>query len=56
MKLKVAILRVLDDLQINKVTEVLNEIYNSGKTPEDFIRSLNLTLLQKSGLCKCELH
>lgn len=56
MKLKVTMLRVLDDLQINKFTEVLNEIYNSGKIPEDFIRSITLTLLQKSGACKCELH
>lgn len=46
----------LDDFGIEKITEIINEIYNNGDIPEDLSRSIFIALPKKPGTNKCELH
>ena len=46
----------LDDFGIEKLTEVTNEIYESGEIPEDLSKSIFIALPKKPGATECELH
>jgi hypothetical protein len=39
----------LDELRVEKVSEIVNEIYDSGEIPNDLIRSIFITLPKKPG-------
>jgi len=47
---------VLEDFGIEKLTEVLNEVYDSGQIPEDLSKSIFIALPKKTGAIECELH
>ena len=49
-------IQALDDFGVDKLTTVLNEIYNSGDIPEDLTKSIFITLPKKPGAIECELH
>lgn len=55
-KIVTGIMRALDGLGSNMVTEVINEIYNSGEISEDFSRSVFIVLLKKSRAIEYEPH
>lgn len=42
------ILSAFDDFSIKKITDVINEIYNSGDIPEDLTKSIFITLPKRS--------
>ena len=46
----------LDDFGIQKLTECLNEIYDTGVIPEELSKSIFIALPKKAGAIECELH
>ena len=46
----------LGEFGIEKLTLILNEIYDSGEFPEDLSKSIFITLPKKPGAIECELH
>ena len=46
----------LREFGIEKLTLILNEIYDSGEFPEDLSKSIFITLPKKPGAIECELH
>ena len=46
----------LKDFGIEKLTEVLNEVYDSGEIQEDLSKSISIALPNKPGAIECELH
>lgn len=55
-KIVTEVMRALDGLVSNTVTEVINEIYNSGEISEDSSRSVFIVLLKKSMAIEYEPH
>ena len=49
-------LEALDDYGLEKLTELINEIYDSGDIPEDLSKSIFIALPKKAGATECELH
>ena len=49
-------LKILDDYGIKKITEIANEIYNSGDFPTELTKSIFIALPKKPGAVECELH
>ena len=46
----------LEEFGIEKLTLILNEIYDSGEIPEDLSKSIFIALAKKPGAIECELH
>ena len=46
----------LDDFGLQKLTECLNEIYDTGEIPEELSKSIFIALPKKAGAIECELH
>ena len=46
----------LEDFGIEKLTKVLNVVYDSGEIPEDLSKSIFIALPKKPGAIECELH
>ena len=46
----------LDEFGIEKLTEVINEIYDSGEIPEELSKSIFIALPKKPGTIECVLH
>ena len=46
----------LEDFGVEKLTEVLNEVYDCGEIPEDLSKSIFIALPKKPGAIECELH
>ena len=44
------------DIGIQKLTELANDIYDSGVIPDDLTKSIFITLPKKPGATECELH
>ena len=55
-ELKVELIKCLEDFGVQKLTEIINDIYNSGAIPEDLSRSIFVTLPKKPGTTDCECH
>lgn len=49
-------LTALDDFDIDKITEITKEIYNSADIPEDLSRSIFIAMPKKPGANERELH
>ena len=54
--ISVELIEALDDLGIEKTTQLLNEIYDTGQLPQDISRSVFIALPKKPGATECELH
>ena len=52
----IEVVTALEDIGIEKVTEVINEIYNTGEIPVDLSKSIFIALLKRAGANECELH
>ncbi len=52
----VEMLTSLEEFGIEKLTEIVNEIYDSGEIPEDLSKSIFIALPKKPGAVDCELH
>ena len=49
-------IKSLGEFGIEKLTLILNEIYDSGEIPEDLSKSIFITLPEKPSAIECELH
>ena len=52
----VEIIVALEELGLNIVTHFLNRIYDSGKIPDDLLKSVFIALPKSPGATECELH
>ena len=52
----VEMVTALDEFGIDQLTGVINEIYDSGKIPEELSQSIFIALPKKQGTIECELH
>ena len=50
------LLQATDEFRVDKVTEIANDMYNSGNIPEDLSKSIFIALPKKPGATECELH
>ena len=46
----------LGEFGIERVTDVLNEIYDTGEIPTEMSKSIFIVLPKKPGATECELH
>ena len=46
----------LEDYGIDKLTDIVNEIYDTGVIPEELSRSIFIALPKRPGATECELH
>ena len=49
-------IEALEESGIEKITVLLNEIYDTGKIPKDMSKSIFIALPKKTGAIECELH
>ncbi|RUS77743.1 hypothetical protein EGW08_014502 [Elysia chlorotica] len=54
--ISVELLEALDDYGMDKITSLLNEIYETGQIPADITKSIFIALPKKPGATECELH
>ena len=54
--LSIELIEALEKYGIEKVTTLLNEIYDTGQIPVDMSRSIFIALPKKPGATDCELH
>ena len=52
----VEMIEALEDFGIDTMTEIINEIYDSGTIPEDLSKSIFIALPKKHNATECELH
>ena len=50
------LLHASEEFSVEKITEIANDIYNSGNMPEDLSKSIFIALPKKPGATECELH
>ena len=49
-------IEALEDYGVEKLTEIINKIYDDGKFPEDLSKSIFITLPKKHSAVDCEQH
>lgn len=49
-------LAALNDFSIDKIANIINQIYNSGDISEDLTQSNFITLAKKPGANNCDLQ
>ena len=49
-------IEAFENFGINTLTEIINEIYDSGNIPEDLSKSIFIALPKKPNATECELH
>ena len=52
----VEMIEALEGFRIDTMTEIINEIYDSGTIPEDLSKSIFIALPKKPNATECELH
>ena len=52
----VELLEALEDYGIDKITTLLNEIYDTSQIPPDISKFIFIALSKKPGATECELH
>src|SRR5207244_2897663 len=50
------LLQTAEEFSVDKITEIANDMYNSGNIPEDLLKSIFIALPKKPGATECELH
>ena len=55
-EIRVELIKSLEEFGINKLTEILNEMYESGNLPDDLLKSVFITLPKKPGAVECEAY
>ena len=50
------LLQATEEFSVDKITEIANDMYNSGNIPEDLSKSIFIALPKKPGATECELH
>ena len=52
----IEMIEALEEYGVEKLTEIINKIYDDGKFPEDFSKSIFVTLPKKPGAVDYEQH
>ena len=52
----IEMIEALEEYGVEKLTEIINKIYDDGKFPEDLSKSIFITLPKKPGAVNCEQH
>ena len=52
----IEMMKALDDFGIEKLTIMANEIYDTGKIPQDLSKSIYIALPKNPGTIECELY
>ncbi|GFR82666.1 hypothetical protein ElyMa_000632200 [Elysia marginata] len=52
----VEMIEALEEYGVEKLTSILNEIYDTGEIPADISRSVFIAFPKKPGATECELH
>ena len=52
----IEMIEALEEYGVEKLTEIINKIYDDGKFPEDLSKSIFITLPKKPGAVDCEQH
>ena len=52
----IEMIEALEEYGVEKLTEIINKIYNDGKFPEDLSKSIFTTLPKKTSAVDCEQH
>ena len=52
----IEMIEALEEYSVEKLTEIINKIYDDGKFPEDLIKSIFITLPKKPSAVNCEQH
>ena len=52
----IEMIETLEEYGVDKLTEIINKIYDDGKFPEDLSKSIFITLPKKPGAVDCEQH
>lgn len=55
-KIVVETISALGDLGIDKITEIVNEVYDSIEIPEELIKTIFTMIPKMSDINECELH
>ncbi|GFS01962.1 LINE-1 retrotransposable element ORF2 protein [Elysia marginata] len=55
-KISEELIEALEDYGIEKTTNLLNEIYDTGQIPTDLTKSIFIALPKNPGATECELH
>src|SRR5438552_6228513 len=50
------LVKATEEFSMDKITEIANDMYNSGNIPEDLLISIFIALPKKPGATECELH
>src|SRR5438034_180842 len=50
------LLQATDEFSVDKITEIANDMYNSGNIPEDLSKSIFIALPKKPGATEYEIH
>ena len=49
-------MKCLDEFGLDKITEILNDVYDSGEMPNELTKSIFIALPKKPGTIERELH
>ena len=52
----IEMIEALEEYGVEKLTEIINKIYDDGKFPEDLSKSIFITLPKKPGAVDCDQH
>ena len=52
----IEMIEALEEYGVEKLTEIINKIYDDGKFPEDLSKSIFITLPKKPSAVNCEQH
>ena len=52
----IEMIEALEEYGVEKLTEIINKIYDNGKFPEDLSKSYFITLPKKPSAVDCEQH
>ena len=55
-KIAIEMIKALEEFGISKLTEVKNQIYESGNFPEELMKSIFTIIPKKNGATECEQH
>ena len=55
-EIAVELIKSLEEFGVEKLTELLNEVYDTGDIPEDMSKSIFIALPKKPGATECGMH
>ena len=54
--INIELLEAMEEFGVDQITKIFNNIYETGKIPEDLSKSIFIALPQKAGAIECQPH